>query len=114
MEFPAEKLKQRTYNVTAMSFTPEELFHEIKKHVPHLKISYKDDSRQAIGNLTTTLNLKRFSWVYLIINLYLADSWPMVFDDSNARKDWKWTHKYDLPKLVNKMFTELKRIKNMN
>ena len=51
MEFPAEKLNQRTYNVTAMSFTPEELFREIKKHVPNLKISYRDDSRQVIGNL---------------------------------------------------------------
>ena len=32
-------LKQRTYNVTAMSFTPEELFDEIRKHVPKLKVN---------------------------------------------------------------------------
>jgi hypothetical protein len=31
-------LKQRTYNVTAMSFTPEELFDEIRKHVPKLQV----------------------------------------------------------------------------
>lgn len=48
MEFPVDKLKIRTYNVNAMSFTPEELFDEIRKHVP-LKVTYKIDSRQAIG-----------------------------------------------------------------
>ena len=50
MQHPVDKLKQRTYNVTAMSFTPDELFAEIKKHVPNLKITYNVDSRQAIGS----------------------------------------------------------------
>ena len=50
MEFPESKLLQRTYNVTAMSFTPEELFSEIKRHVPNLKIVYKvDPVKQGIG-----------------------------------------------------------------
>lgn len=49
MQFPNEKITQRTYNVTAMSFTPEELFSEIKKHIPDLKITYKIDTRQEIG-----------------------------------------------------------------
>lgn len=78
-------LKQRTYNVTAMSFTPEELFNEIRKHVPNLQVSYKVDSRQKI-----------------------ADSWPMVFDDNNARNDWNWNPKYNLEKLVKKMFDDLR------
>lgn len=46
---PDEMLKKRTYNVTAMSFTPEELFNELRKHIPDLEISYKPDSRQLIG-----------------------------------------------------------------
>ena len=51
MECPTEQLgKQRTYNVAAMSFTPEELYNEIKKHIPDLTITYKIDSRQQIGN----------------------------------------------------------------
>lgn len=33
----------------------------------------------------------------------------MVFDDSNARKDWNWSPKYDLPGLVAKMIEELKK-----
>lgn len=46
---PQEKLKRRVYNVTAMSFTPEELTAEISKHIPELSISYRPDSRQEIG-----------------------------------------------------------------
>ena len=49
MEAPAEKLKQRTYNVAAMSFTPEELTKAIQKYKPNFKISYKIDERQKIG-----------------------------------------------------------------
>lgn len=87
MEYPEEQLKQRTYNVTAMSFTPEELFEEIKKHRPDLKVTYKVDSRQEI-----------------------ADTWPMVFDDSNARRDWSWNPTYGtVGDLVTKMFDELKK-----
>lgn len=36
-----------------------------------------------------------------------ADSWPMNFDDSNARRDWGWKHDYDLPELVTTMFSYL-------
>lgn len=46
---PTELLRRRVYNVTAMSFTPEELFNEVLKHIPDLKISYKPDARQFIG-----------------------------------------------------------------
>jgi hypothetical protein len=38
----------------------------------------------------------------------------MVFDDSNARRDWKWNPEYNMEKLVAKMFKELKRIKKLN
>lgn len=40
-----------------------------------------------------------------------ADNWPMVFDDSNARKDWNWQPKYDLSGLVKKMLDELRKTK---
>lgn len=55
---PNEKLKRRVYNVTAMSFTPEELFSEIMKHVPNLQITYKPDSRQHIGKTKDIILLK--------------------------------------------------------
>ncbi|KAL7731680.1 hypothetical protein ACLKA6_000969 [Drosophila palustris] len=84
MRAPREQLKRRVYNVTAMSFTPEELVEELSKHVPHLHVVYKPDSRQEI-----------------------ADSWPQVFDDSDARRDWNWQHKYDLNNLVDFMVKDV-------
>ncbi|KAK0097557.1 hypothetical protein PV326_001064 [Microctonus aethiopoides] len=81
---PNEKLKRRTYNVTAMSFTPEELFTELRKHIPDLDISYRPDTRQLI-----------------------AESWPQIFDDTEARQDWGWSHKYDLEKLVTRMMNDV-------
>merc|ERR1712029_9279 len=80
-------LSTRTYNVHAMSFTPEEIFAEVKKWVPELEIQYQPDSRQQI-----------------------ADSWPMVFDDSLARNDWGWQHIIGLEQLVDIMITNLRKI----
>ncbi|XDV42722.1 hypothetical protein PO909_011339 [Leuciscus waleckii] len=81
LEAPAEVLGMRTYNISAMSFTPEELVREIRRHLPDLQVIYKiDPVRQAI-----------------------ADSWPEIFDDTNARSDWGWKHDYGLPELVQAM-----------
>lgn len=50
MEAPAETLSMRTYNINAMSFTPEELAVEVQKQLPDLQVSYNiDHVRQAIG-----------------------------------------------------------------
>lgn len=38
----------------------------------------------------------------------LADAWPQVFDDSEARRDWKWEPKYNLDKLVDLMVRDVK------
>ena len=72
MSAPADKLTVRTsYNLAAFSFTPEDLTKEIRKHLPSFQISYKiDPVRQGI-----------------------ADSWPDVIDDSQARLDWGWKPK---------------------
>lgn len=51
LEAPNEKLIRRVYNVTSMSFTPEELAEKISKHLPELQITYRPDSRQEIGKL---------------------------------------------------------------
>ena len=81
MEAPAENIKVRSsYNLGAISFTPEILANEIKKHMPEFKISYEPDFRQKI-----------------------AESWPSSIDDSAARKDWGWNHEYDLDKMTRTM-----------
>ncbi|TGZ51196.1 L-threonine 3-dehydrogenase, mitochondrial [Temnothorax longispinosus] len=76
---PNELLRRRVYNVTAMSFTPEELFSELLKYIPDLKITYKPDKRQhierliAINDVTSigksSDNIGRFAEVTSIITL---------------------------------------------
>jgi nucleoside-diphosphate-sugar epimerase len=81
MEVDKEKLSlHSSYNVAGISFDPEQLTNEIKKHIPDFKIDYKPDFRQAI-----------------------ADSWPAVIDDSVAKTDWGLNYKYDLPELTKAM-----------
>jgi nucleoside-diphosphate-sugar epimerase len=87
MEEEPSKIKIRSsYNISAISFTPKELAAEIKKHIPHFSITYHPDFRQQI-----------------------ADSWPASIDDSEARKDWGWKHKYDLSLMTDIMLKEIKK-----
>jgi nucleoside-diphosphate-sugar epimerase len=86
MEAPAGALSIRTsYNLAALSFTPGDLAQSITSDLPDFKISYVPDSRQEI-----------------------ADSWPNSIDDSQARKDWGWEHRYDLEKLTREMLRNLR------
>lgn len=50
LEAPQEALSTRTYNLAAISFTPEELAVALRKHVPQLEMEYDPDERQLIGN----------------------------------------------------------------
>lgn len=87
MEAPAEKISIRTsYNLSAMSFSPEEIATAIQQHIPDFRIDYKPDYRQAI-----------------------ADSWPQSIDDSVARNDWGWSHEYDLERMTKDMLENLKQ-----
>jgi nucleoside-diphosphate-sugar epimerase len=73
---PGRLVHRNAFNICAMSFTPETLAMEIRKHIPEFKIEYNvDPVRQEI-----------------------ADSWPNYMDDSAAREEWGWSHEYDLPK----------------
>lgn len=87
MEAPTEKIKTRTsYNVAAISFSPEEIAAEIKKNIHEFEITYVPDSRQAIAN-----------------------SWPQSINDKEARADWGWKHEYDLITLTVDMLDNLKK-----
>ncbi len=86
MEADAEKIKIRSsYNIGAMSFSPEEIFNEVRKFYPLLEIIYEPDFRQDIAN-----------------------SWPQNIDDSDARNDWGWDHEFDLEKMTADMILHLK------
>jgi nucleoside-diphosphate-sugar epimerase len=86
MESDASQLKHRnSFNVTAMSFEPEEIAAEIKKHIPGFEISYEvDPIRQGIAN-----------------------SWPNSIDASAAREEWGFKAEYDLAKMTKDMLEKL-------
>ncbi len=75
-----------SYNIAAVSFTPEELAQSIQKFLPDFRIDYKPDFRQTI-----------------------AESWPESIDDSQAYKDWQWQHQYDLEMMVRDMLLHLSK-----
>ena len=87
MQSPKEQIKIRSsYNLAAMSFTPSQIAEEIKKHIPEFTITYHPDFRQKI-----------------------ADSWPASIDDSAARDDWNWNHKFDISSMTKDMLDHLKK-----
>jgi nucleoside-diphosphate-sugar epimerase len=87
MDANSDKIKIRTsYNLTAISFSAKELEKEIQKTIPDLKVEYQPDERQNI-----------------------ADSWPKIIDDSEARKDWGWKHDFDITKMTEVMLENLKK-----
>ena len=87
METEKSKVSVKSsYNLGGLSFTPKQLAAEIKKHIPAFEISYKPDFRQAI-----------------------ADSWPQSIDDSLSKKDWGYSHSYNLEKMSEIMIAEVSK-----
>ena len=86
MEAPPERLRHRNaFNVTAMSFTPEDAAAYIRKHIPEFQIRYDiDPVRQNIAN-----------------------SWPDSLEDYAARVEWGWKPEYDLERMTADMLTVL-------
>ncbi|MCC5919835.1 MAG: NAD-dependent epimerase/dehydratase family protein [Cyclobacteriaceae bacterium] len=86
MEAPREAIKVRSsYNVSAMSFSPEEVAASIKKHIPDFKIDYAPDFREKI-----------------------AQGWPDSIDDQAARSDWAWKESVQLEDMTEIMLREIK------
>ena len=74
-----------SYNLAAISFSPEEIANEIKLLFQEFQITYSPDFRNNI-----------------------ALSWPSVIDDSFARNDWGWEHNFDLKKTTLEMVNGIK------
>lgn len=84
---PTKLIHRNSFNITAMSFEPETLFNEIRKHIPDLQIEYREDAlRQGI-----------------------ADSWPNSMDDGAAREEWNWKPQYNLSAMTKDMLDILKK-----
>ena len=78
MEAPTDTLSMRTYNINAMSFTPEELAQELQKQMPDLEVTYDvDHVRQAIGECRRP-TLTHFGAGKASCNLSLCFSSPQL------------------------------------
>ncbi|MDA1335570.1 MAG: NAD-dependent epimerase/dehydratase family protein [Bacteroidetes bacterium] len=78
MAAPKSAIRVRTsYNLAAMSFTPQAVAESIRAVVPNFQIEYAPDHRQAI-----------------------ASSWPESINDQQARDDWGWNPEIGLTELT--------------
>lgn len=82
---PARLRHRNAFNITAMSFSPEDQAAYIRQHIPEFEISYNvDPVRQA-----------------------LANSWPNSLEDYAARVEWGWNPQFDLDAMTADMLKVL-------
>jgi nucleoside-diphosphate-sugar epimerase len=78
---PAKLVHRNCFNVSAMSFDPEMIAAEIRKHIPEFKLIYDvNPIKQAIAN-----------------------SWPNSMDHSAAQQEWGWKPEYNLETMTKDM-----------
>ncbi len=84
---PTKLVHRNSFNVTSMSFTPEQLFTEIKKRIPS------------------------FTWNYEIdpVKAQISASWPDCLDDSCAREEWGWNPKWGMDAVIDDMLAACKK-----
>lgn len=83
---PTKLVHRNAFNVTAMSFEPEQIAASIRKHIPDFQMKYDvDPARQAI-----------------------AASWPDSIDASAAKEEWGFQTAYDLDAMTADMLEKLK------
>ena len=84
---PTKLVHRNSFNVTSMSFTPEQLFTEIKKRVPS------------------------FTWDYEVdpVKAQISASWPDCLDDTCAREEWGWNPKWGMDAVIDDMLAACKK-----
>ncbi len=88
MEADPEKLRHRNaFNITSMSFCPEEQAAYIRKYIPEFEIDYDIDP----------------------VKQSLANSWPNSLEDYAARVEWGWNPDYDLDSMTTDMLHVLEK-----
>ena len=78
---PAKLLHRNSFNVTAMSFCPADLYGDIKKRIPEFTIDYQINP----------------------IMKAIAASWPDSMDDACARLEWGWNPVWNRQMMVDDM-----------
>lgn len=83
---PDKLIHRNSFNITAMSFEPEDIKKSIQKVIPDFDMDYDvDPARQKI-----------------------ADSWPNSIDATAAKEEWGFSPSYDLDKMTADMLDKLK------
>jgi nucleoside-diphosphate-sugar epimerase len=91
MEADPAKLRHRnSFNIASMSFTPEIIYNEIRKHIPDFEMTYRVDP----------------------VKQGIAEGWPDNLDDTCAREEWGWKPEWDLASMTEDMIRAI-RAKNL-
>ena len=86
MDADPSMLKHRnSFNITAMSFTPAQLFAAIKRRIPTATFNYDVDPVKA----------------------GISASWPDKMDDTCARQEWGWNPQWGLDRMVDDMLATI-------
>ncbi len=80
----------KSYNISAISFSPEEIAIEIRTQISNFEINYSPDFRNDI-----------------------AKSWPSSINDQEARKDWGWKEEFDLTRMTLEMIEGIRSNKSL-
>lgn len=86
LEAEKSKLTRRVYNIAGLSFSPQELANEIKKHIPDFKVEYKPQQHD-----------------------YIAARMPHVMDDKESRTDFGWNPRYNNLEILVKEMLDIAR-----
>lgn len=86
MNIPFEELSESRggYNISGCSFTAGELVRSIQRHLPDFTCTFNPDIRQTY-----------------------ADSWPEEIEDERAKREWGWTPRFNLDRIVDEMIANL-------
>jgi threonine 3-dehydrogenase len=86
---PREQLTRSIYNIAAFSPTAQVIADHVASALPKgADFSFRPDpKRQGI-----------------------LDSWPAALDDSNARRDWGWTNRYDLAAMTQELLPQIREL----
>ena len=83
---PSKLVHRNSFNIASMSFTPEIICAEIRKHLPDFEMDYKVDP----------------------VKENIARSWPDSMDDSCAREEWGWAPTWNLETMTADMLEKVK------
>lgn len=83
---PRQLIHRNSFNIASMSFTPEIIAAEIRKHIPDFAMDYYIDP----------------------VKREIAESWPNSLDDTCARQEWGWKPEWDLSKMTEDMLNVIR------